>query len=85
VPVYILAGKAELAARQDLVLEWFKMLDAPTKQLVSYEDAAHAVAFEQADEVQRLLTETIVPATYSTPDLARGQLLADTAASRRPG
>jgi hypothetical protein len=28
------------------------------------QDAAHAVGFEQADEVQRLLNETIVPATY---------------------
>jgi len=31
-----------------------------------FEDAAHAVAFEQADAVQRLLTETIVPATYGS-------------------
>lgn len=46
------------------MLEWYEMLDAPTKQLITFEDAAHSVAFEQADEVQRLLNETIVPTTY---------------------
>ena len=64
VPVYVLDGAAELDGRRALALEWFDALDAPTKQLVTFENAAHAVAFEQADEVQRLLNETIVPATY---------------------
>ena len=64
VPVYILDGAAELQGRRALVTEWFDQLEAPTKQLITYQDAAHSVAFEQADEVQRLLNETIVPATY---------------------
>ena len=64
VPVYILDGAAELDGRRALTLEWFDMLQAPAKRLVTYQDAAHSVAFEQADEVQRLLDETIVPATY---------------------
>jgi proline iminopeptidase len=64
VPVYVLDGAAELDGRRDLALEWFAMLDAPSKQLVTYEGAAHSVAFEQADAVQALLLETIVPATY---------------------
>jgi pimeloyl-ACP methyl ester carboxylesterase len=65
VPVYVLDGEAELEGRRDLALEWFEGLQAPTKQLVSYANAAHAVAFEQGDEVQRLLTDVIVPATYA--------------------
>jgi pimeloyl-ACP methyl ester carboxylesterase len=64
VPVYVLDGAAELRGRRALALEWFDGLEAPTKQLITYENAAHSVAFEQADEVQRLLNETIVPATY---------------------
>jgi pimeloyl-ACP methyl ester carboxylesterase len=64
VPVYVLDGKAELDGRRDLVLEWFEMLDAPSKQLVSFDGAAHSVAFEQADEVLALLTGTILPETY---------------------
>ena len=64
VPVYVLDGAAELEGRRSLMLEWFDQLDAPSKQLVTYQGAAHSVAFEQADEVQRLLNETIVPQTY---------------------
>jgi pimeloyl-ACP methyl ester carboxylesterase len=64
VPVYILDGAAELEGRRDLMLEWYDQLEAPTKQLVTFEGAAHSVAFEQADEVRRLLDETVVPATY---------------------
>ena len=64
VSVYQLDGAAELAGRRDLALEWFNALEAPSKELVTFEDAAHAVAFEQADGVQRLLVEEVVPATY---------------------
>ena len=46
------------------MLEWFEGLEAPSKQLVTWEGAAHSVAFEQADDVDRLLAETIVPQTY---------------------
>jgi pimeloyl-ACP methyl ester carboxylesterase len=64
VPVYVLDGVAELEARRGPMLDWFEMLEAPEKRLVTLDGAAHAPAFEQADAVQRLLTETIVPATY---------------------
>ncbi|MBW0115088.1 alpha/beta fold hydrolase [Pseudonocardia sp. KRD-169] len=63
VPVYVLDGAAELHGRRDLMLEWYGLLDAPEKHLVTYEGAAHAVAFEQADEVHRLLVEDILPRT----------------------
>jgi proline iminopeptidase len=68
VPVVVLDGAAELDGRRDLALSWFDALDAPSKQLVTYDDAAHAVAFEQADEVERLLVDTIFPATYTRGD-----------------
>jgi proline iminopeptidase len=64
VPVYVLDGAAELSGRRDLAHEWFAALEAPSKQLVTFQDAAHSVAFEQADAVQELLRKTIVPATY---------------------
>jgi pimeloyl-ACP methyl ester carboxylesterase len=64
VPVYQLDGAAELEGRRSLALAWFEQLQAPSKQLVTFEGAAHAVAFEQADAVQELLTGTIIPSTY---------------------
>ena len=65
VPVYVLDGAAELDGRRDLALEWFDMLEAPSKRIVRYEDAAHSVAFEQVDAVHRLLVDEILPATYA--------------------
>jgi proline iminopeptidase len=64
VPVWILDGAAELDGRRDLALEWAAGLEAPSKEVVTFEDAAHSVAFEQVDAVHRLLVDEILPATY---------------------
>ncbi len=64
VPVYMLDGAHELAGRRDLAHEWFDGLTAPHKELITYEDAGHSVVFEEADAFHRLMTESIVPATY---------------------
>ncbi len=66
VPVYLLDGAHELRGRRELAKEWFGGLAAPSKQLITYEDAGHAVAFEQADAFHRLLVDEIVPATYGS-------------------
>ena len=64
VPVYLLDGAAELRGRRELAHEWFARLAAPHKELITYADAGHAVAFEQADAFRQLMVERIVPATY---------------------
>lgn len=64
VPVYLFDGEHELTARRRFALEWFDMLEAPVKQLVTFADAGHAVAFEHVDEVRDLMLSEIVPATY---------------------
>ncbi len=64
VPVYMLDGAAELAARRDLALEWFDLLDAPVKRIFTFENAAHAVAFEQFEAFHRIMLDTILPETY---------------------
>jgi pimeloyl-ACP methyl ester carboxylesterase len=64
VPVYLLDGTHELRGRRELAKEWFAALSAPHKQLITYENAGHAVAFEQVDAFHRLLVEEILPATY---------------------
>jgi alpha-beta hydrolase superfamily lysophospholipase len=66
VPVYILDGTAELAARRDLTLEWFNALDAPTKQIFTIDQAAHSVAFEQFEQFDQIMLKTILPATYQS-------------------
>jgi pimeloyl-ACP methyl ester carboxylesterase len=64
VPVYMLDGQAELAARRNLALEWFEGLDAPQKRIFTFENAAHAVAFEQYAAFHQILLDTILPETY---------------------
>ena len=65
VPVYVLDGENELRGRRELAHEWFDKLTAPHKELITYPNAGHAVAFEQADAFLRLMNEEIVPATYA--------------------
>jgi pimeloyl-ACP methyl ester carboxylesterase len=64
-PVYVLDGAAELASRRDLALEWFDLVEAPIKRLVTYENAAHAPAFEQFEAFGQLMRETVLPETYT--------------------
>jgi proline iminopeptidase len=67
VPVYILDGAAELPARRDLALEWVEMLEAPSKQLYTFANAGHSVAFEQFEALHNILTGTVLPETYPQP------------------
>lgn len=64
VPVYILDGEAELAARRELALEWYEMLEAPVKRLYSFENGGHSVAFEQFEALEEILVGTVLPETY---------------------
>lgn len=64
VPVYILAADHELPARQDLVIEWYGMLDAPQKHMYTMQNAGHAAAFEGVDEFTRIMNEEVLPETY---------------------
>jgi proline iminopeptidase len=64
VPFYLVDGTAELAGRRDLALEWFEMLDAPIKRILTVDGAAHAPALEQYEAFHRFLVETVVPETY---------------------
>lgn len=64
VPIYILDGAAELSARREPLLEWFDRLDAPKKELFTFENAAHSVAFEQFEALVNILREIVLPETY---------------------
>lgn len=64
VPLYVLDGAAELDARRELALEWFNQVDAPIKRLYTFENAAHAPAFEHFAAFTDIMTETVLPETY---------------------
>ena len=64
VPVYLLDGEHELAARREPAREWFDQLQAPHKELITLPDAGHSVGFEQADALHQLLVDEVLPRTY---------------------
>lgn len=55
VPVIVLEGSHELTARTGPAREWFEGLEAPRKRLHVLPDWGHSVAFQQADELHRIL------------------------------
>ncbi|MCA9859096.1 MAG: alpha/beta fold hydrolase [Thermomicrobiales bacterium] len=66
VPVYLFDGEHELRGRRELAHQWFDLLDAPVKEMFTFEHAGHAPAFEYADELHRILVEVIVPEATAT-------------------
>jgi len=52
------------ALLQTLKSPWYGQLDAPRKQLYTFDNAGHLVAFEQFTTLQHILTETVLPETY---------------------
>ncbi|CAJ36922.1 alpha/beta fold hydrolase [Methanocella arvoryzae] len=65
VPVYILDAGHELTSRRNLATEWYNMLEAPHKEMITFENAGHSVAFEEEYNLSRIMRESIVPATYT--------------------
>ncbi|MCB0911037.1 MAG: alpha/beta hydrolase [Propionibacteriaceae bacterium] len=61
VPVFILCGDHEIAARTGPARDWFDQLEAPGKQWLQLPDAGHSVAFEQVGTLRDILTTQAVP------------------------
>jgi len=59
VPLYLLEGDHELAGRRSLALEWFRELRAPRKRLYTFANAGHAVAFEQFQALDGIMTTVL--------------------------
>ena len=55
---------SELAARDDLAVEWFKQLEAPRKRMYTLNHAGYSVLTERATALRRILTQTVLPETY---------------------
>ena len=62
VPVYVVRGTGELAARDDLAVEWFRMLKAPRKRIYTVEHAGHAVLTERPDRLRAILRSAVLEA-----------------------
>jgi pimeloyl-ACP methyl ester carboxylesterase len=64
VPVYVLLGDHELAARAALVPQWLAGLSAPRVVLERYHDSAHAPHAQEFQRFHRFMLDTVLVQTY---------------------
>ncbi|MEX1296096.1 MAG: alpha/beta hydrolase [Candidatus Limnocylindrales bacterium] len=63
VPVFFAQGAHEADGRAELFAEWYSMIDAPIKELVTLETSGHRPLFEQPDEFVEFMVDTVLART----------------------
>lgn len=64
IPVYIVIGKHEARGRAVPANQWFELLQAPSKEMITFEHSSHRPLFEEpatfASVMSRILDDTYV-------------------------
>jgi pimeloyl-ACP methyl ester carboxylesterase len=63
VPVYVVMGIHEARGRAVLAMEWFEMLEAPSKEMIVFEHSGHRPSFEEPTAFVAVMTR-VVQETY---------------------
>ena len=63
VPVYLVEGRHEAPGRLGPATQWFNLLDAPDKQLITFDTSGHRPLFEQPDRFHHLMSDTVLAQT----------------------
>ena len=63
VPVYLMVGRFEPRGRLGPAQQWFDLLDAPTKQWITFDTSGHRPLFEQPERFHQLMTDTVLAQT----------------------
>jgi len=64
VPVYVMQGRHELTARTGPALEWFDLLQAPSKRMFWFEASGHNADAEEPDHFNDVMINTVLAETY---------------------
>jgi pimeloyl-ACP methyl ester carboxylesterase len=59
VPVTIVLGEHEARGRAVLAVEWFEMLEAPSKDLIVFEHSGHRPSFEEPAAFVSVMTRVV--------------------------
>jgi proline iminopeptidase len=60
VPLYLAQGAHEARGRAELANEWFALVDAPVKKMVTFDTSGHRPLFEQPEEFTKFMVETVL-------------------------
>ena len=60
-PVVIATGRFDRNTDADLQKEWFDRIEAPAKEHFWFEESAHSPLFEEPDNFNRMMIETVLP------------------------
>jgi proline iminopeptidase len=63
VPVYLMEGRFEPRGRLGPAKQWFELLDAPTKQWITFDTSGHRPLFEQPDLFHQQMVDTVLAHT----------------------
>jgi proline iminopeptidase len=66
IPVYLVQGRYETRGRAEPAQQWFDLLRAPHKQLVTFPTAGHRTLFEQPEMFAELMRTTVLTQTRAT-------------------
>ena len=67
VPVYLVEGKYEAAGRETLAAEWFKLLSAPRKHYVVFENSGHTPPYDEPGHFAEFMGEVLQATTAGSP------------------
>jgi proline iminopeptidase len=62
-PVYLMEGRFEAPGRLGPAKQWFNLLDAPAKHLITFDTSGHRPLFEQPDLFGQLMSTTVLAHT----------------------
>ncbi|WP_238445863.1 alpha/beta fold hydrolase [Salsipaludibacter albus] len=63
VPMFFVQGAHEARGRAELFDDWYPLVEAPTRDLTTFDTSGHRPLWEQPDEFVDYVTETVLPAT----------------------
>ena len=69
VPVYFLLGRYDVNAPPALAEEYYKLLDAPHKELIWFDHSGHNPWVTESDRFEELIVNKVLPETYPAGDL----------------
>jgi pimeloyl-ACP methyl ester carboxylesterase len=63
IPVYLVQGGRETRARSEPAAQWFQLLQAPLKKMITFERSGHRSLFQQPDLFYQIMTGTVLAQT----------------------